>query len=176
MLAMQLAAKYSDLLVQLMMRAKPVHTANADIAIQSSLLARVETETNRILSELTRIAESGGSSNQPKEAALHQGFEFQRTQGEKFAAQRAVLFDQKNTAHVVYLRSYMRDMAPIVDEQLRLQVLMRRELGLHGDIDALRKATESIRKDLFERVEAAIAELSGKSPSVPSGTTPHALK
>jgi hypothetical protein len=149
LLANQLVAEYGELVFKLMTHLVPVGRAKSDIQIADDLYSKAQAEVNRILSEMTRLNESGRPDASTFEA-LNRSLRFQQDQTAKYAETRNdawKTFNQHSITFQKYLLSQLRD---IGSKQIPVMIEIRRDLGLTGDLAEI----ESNMKQQWSRMEA----------------------
>jgi len=149
LLVNQLAAEYGELVFRLMTHLVPVSDAKSDIQIADDLYSKAQAEVNRILSEMTKLNESGRPAPSVFEA-LDRSLRFQQDQAAKYASKRNDAwerFNQHNITFQKYLLSQLRD---IGSKQIPVMIEIRRDLGLTGDLAEI----EASMKKQWLRMEA----------------------
>ena len=132
-LAGELTVRYGEILMDLLLKAMPIHSLNAEIRILSEMCDRNQTEVSRVLAVMTQLNESG-QPNPQRFAALQRTFDGSQQLRNDFAAKRDHAFQQLNTAMREYTIAFMGAMRTTGPLQIKLSAAIRGELDLATDV------------------------------------------
>lgn len=159
LLANQLVASYTELLLKLMIRVAPLHRAKLDINISDDLYNKAQAEVNRVLSEMTKYNESAQSSHEVFEA-LQQSFENHQKFASKHAEDRGKAWEHFNQLNIEFSRMLIADMQTLGQEQIPVMVEIRRDLGLTTDLNAFSDQMQANWKHMSGQMDALLKALS----------------
>ena len=163
LLVSRLASDYGELVFKLTRHLLPASRAKSDIQVADDLYSKAQAEVTRLISEMSKLNESGRPDPQAFQA-LDKNLRFQQTQTSKFAGERNTAwnaFNQHNLAFQQYLLTQLRD---IGSKHIPIMVELRRDLGLSGDLAELEVHKKQQWVHMESHLNALIAELEdGKS-------------
>jgi hypothetical protein len=148
-----LISEYGELHMKLMAKVLPMHNLRSDINIRNFHYDNTQVEIKRVLATITQYNESG-QKNPELFDRLNRSFEFSRNLAQKFADERAALWNQNNALQRQYMKDLIPEIKRIGELQIHILVELRRELDVGGDTDAF----QQIMRQQSERVERAVDE------------------
>lgn len=158
LLVNRLVGEYGELLLELLAQLQPAHTARSDIQLAEHHYTLVQTEVTRILGEMAKLNESG----KPDPAAfiaLQSSLDFQQGQSAKFAKDRDAAWSRFNAANIAFQRALVPKLRDLSSRQVPVMIELRRDLGLGGELDALKQQMHHQMQRMEERFNALIASL-----------------
>ena len=91
--------------------------------------------------------------------ALTRNMDFHEEQSKKLADERVALFKEKNKLLMAFTKSLISELSPIGKKSLELMVMLRKELGIDGDIDSFsQQLTDQLEKEK-ERIHSFIQQI-----------------
>lgn len=129
----QLSSEYGELVFKLMTHLIPVGKSRVDIQIADDLYTKAQAEVSRVLSEMSKINESGKPDPQVFEA-LDLSFKFQQSQTKKYADDRNAAWTNFNHQNLSFQRYFLTQLKDIGSKQIPVMIEIRRDLGLTGDL------------------------------------------
>ena len=115
-------------------------------------------QIDRILSEIRQMNEAVRIENEVFNA-LTRNMDFHEEQSKKLADERVALFKEKNKLLMAFTKSLISELSPIGKKSLELMVMLRKELGIDGDIDSFsQQLTDQLEKEK-ERIHSFIQQI-----------------
>lgn len=145
----QLSSEYEELVFKLMSHLIPAVKSRKDIQIADDLYTKAQTEVSRVLSEMTKVNESGKPDPQILQA-LDLSFKFQDSQTKKYANDRSVAWASFNHHSLSFHRYLLEQLKDIGSKQISVMIEIRCDLGLTGDLAEI----EAHMRSHWQRMEA----------------------
>lgn len=149
LLVNQLAAQYGELVFKLMTHLLPIGRAKIDIQIADDLYSEAQAEVTRILSEKTKLNESGRPDPQTFQA-LDTSFRFHQGRTVKHGNARSDAWERFIQHNLTFQKYLFTELKGIGSKQIPVMIEIRRDLGLTGDLAEI----EAHMKEQWVRMEA----------------------
>lgn len=153
-IAGELATTYGEVLMRLIMAAKPLHETKTDIKIASEMYDQQYAQAMRVLGEITSENESG-TPDPTRMAALNLSFDRYRAHYTKYSEERNAAWDSYNAQQRGFATTVLEEIKRIAPLTSRLTLAIRSEIGLDTDFSELKRRLDESQV----RATAAIDEL-----------------
>jgi len=150
-LAGELTTTFGEILIDLLVKAKPIHEANTLIRISNDFYDVHQLELNRILTDMRHLNEAGNQDPQ-RFAALQHSFDVTERLSKAMIEQRETAFKQQLEGLRNYNLALMESLRSVGPLQIQVSAAIRGELGLETDIAAY----EARLQANWKRMEAAM--------------------
>lgn len=153
-----LVGKYGEMMFDLLAQLQPAHAARSDIDVSDHHYTKAQAEVTRVLSEMTKLNESG-KPDPVAFRALQASFDFQQEQSSRFAAERNAAWCRFNAANIAFQRALLGNLRDLVPRQVPVMIELRRDLGLGGELGELEAQMRQQMHLIEGRFNALIAQL-----------------
>ena len=161
----ELIGSYGGLVLQLTSRVMPIQTLKSDIAIRTDHYNGAQAEISRLLASMKHFNESVQTDARVFDV-LQKSFTFQQEHSATLVSERAALWKKMISAQIEFSRYLLSELGPITNQQIRVMIEIRKELGLDGELEAFVKQMEKQRDRMSVQTEKLFQELSKLSGDV----------
>ena len=158
LLMSKLAARYGELVFDLMTHLLPASKAKSDIQIADDMYSKAQAEGSRILLEMSRLNETGIPDSLTFHA-LQRSFDFQQSQTSKYASERREAWTRFNGENIAFQRFLLTQLRDISSKQIPVLIEIRRDLGLTGDLRQMEEHMQIQWRQMEEKFNVLIASL-----------------
>lgn len=158
LLVSELATRYGELLLRLMVDLLPVQLARGEAATCDTHYQEVQVEIRRVLGEMGKLNETG----QPAPAvfaALGRAYDGYRARADALATERLQHGLRCQELTVAFQRRLFAELKAVGELQIPVLVEIRRDLGLGGDLEAFRDHMASQSARLATQLDLTLAAL-----------------
>ena len=157
-----LVALYTSTFLEFLRLAEPAHSAKADIAMANEFYQNQIAESQRAYAEIQRRRETG-SSDATSEEAIWDSHKRAVDLSQKYGADRAAAWNRFNAAYLNYVQALIPKMPNLQAKQHALLVMMRRDLALDSDTDAMLENISEQWDSVRSELENLLAYLKNQS-------------
>jgi hypothetical protein len=155
----EVAGAYGELLLKLLARLVPLQRIRSDISSHEKIYEDAHAEVKRVLSEMTKFNESA-QSNESVFRALQSSFDFHQSNAKAQTALLSELGAQYTRMTVDFGRSLLIDMRDITARQIPMNVEIRKDLGLAGDLSEFEAQMKAQWERMSKQVDLTLSGLS----------------
>ncbi|NJC47349.1 UNVERIFIED_ORG: hypothetical protein GGR78_000570 [Xanthomonas campestris] len=159
----ELTMRYSEILMQLLTKAQPVHDLNVDVGLFSEAANKYQKDADRIVAAMREMNESGNPEPQ-RMKALHRSFEFSQEQASLHNSSRAEAQNKLPAALNDYTVALFSELRSVGALQMKFIASVRRELGLEADSSNAEAKLEAAHQRINRALDGLVESLERKSP------------
>lgn len=157
----QLSFSYGELCVNIIRKLSPVSDLRIEHKICHDSYVKHQSEIDRILVEMRRLNETA-QTNEAVWNSLNSSFEFHRKEANEFSERRGLLADEIHVLCAEVAVLILRDMVALSEQQINVQIEIRRDLELTSDLDDFRLQMQDQVSRSLKSVENMIDSLKFK--------------
>lgn len=158
LLANSVATSIGQIAIRSVGRALPLQLIRSRISTQNDLYGEAQADIKRILAEMEKFNEAGGSDKRLWDA-LQRSFQSSSERSSNHANERGKLWASLNKENLAYQKQLMAEMRDLIVKQVSLVVEIRRDLGLEGNLEEFRTQMEAQWVDIANEAHAVFEQL-----------------
>lgn len=128
-----LVGEYAELILRLLTHFSPVHNAKSNIQIADNFYNNEQSEITRILSEISKLNESGTPASQVF-CALESSFNFHKDQANKYSRESNLAWEQYNQHNLAFQKYLLIQLRDISSKQIPVLIALRKDLGFTSNL------------------------------------------
>lgn len=169
LLVNRLVSTYAVLLFKLVKGLSPLQRARTAISLSGTYYDKANAEADRIRAEMTKLKEAGQASGVVLDA-LNRSLDRAQREAEIHGDERSAAWDEFNRLNLAFTRELVAEMPAVSEQQLVVQLEIRRDLGLTAEFDAFRdqmgeqlRLMKSALDDLLQSLESDAGRTAGQT-------------